>query len=138
NKAFGSLFVSLGHAIHLIQDVAQPQHVRNDMHCDADICANTEVALVAAFGSFVPLYNPSLYESYTYEHANVAGYSGGYASVVLPTARSYWAGSNGKGLAQFTNENFVSAGTNFSLDSKGDVLPNGNYAFDLLGLFRAS
>jgi hypothetical protein len=31
---WGLVFGDLGHTIHHIQDMAQPQHVRNDQHCD--------------------------------------------------------------------------------------------------------
>lgn len=49
NRAFGGLFVSLGHVLHLVQDMAQPQHVRNDVHCDMGFC------------HLLGRYNPSLY-----------------------------------------------------------------------------
>ena len=127
NLAFGNLFLSIGHVLHLIQDEAQPQHTRNDMHCDAEICRDGEAVLKANFGSTVQLYNPSLFENYTYEKANIDGYSG-YPSVVLQTARGYWESQDYKGLAQFTNENFVSAGTNFHLGSDGSSLPGVNYS----------
>ena len=130
NAAFGSLFVTLGHVIHLVQDVAQPQHVRNDMHCDAEICRDGELLLQGILNKKLPLYNPSRYESYTYDKADAAAYDG-YASVSLPTSRSYFASLDNRGLAQFTNQNFVSAGTNFHLASNGDVLPDPNYAFPL-------
>ena len=126
DQAFGDLFLSIGHAIHLVQDSAQPQHVRNDMHCDADICKEGESILKATFGSDAKLYNPSLYESYTYENANVTDYSG-LLPVELPTARSYWKSLDNKGLAQFTNENFISAGTNFHFGIDGSILPGVDY-----------
>ena len=84
----------------------------------------------ATFGSDVKLYNPSLYESYTYENANVAGYSGSL-SIDLPTARNYWYSMDHKGLAQFTNTNFVSAGTNFHLGTDGSILSSVDYTFPL-------
>jgi hypothetical protein len=46
-------FQSLGHLIHHLQDMAQPQHVRSDDHCDADRC-------LAAGG----IYKPSGYEKH--------------------------------------------------------------------------
>ena len=130
SAAFGSLFLTLGHVIHLVQDVAQPQHVRNDMHCDADLCKDAEIALQVFSDKKLPLYNPSRYEAYTYDKADAAAYDV-YASVSLPTSRSYFASLDNKGLAQFTSENFVSAGTNFHVASNGDVLSNQNYAFPL-------
>jgi len=36
---FGRTFETLGHIIHHLQDMAQPQHVRNDAHCDQLVCA---------------------------------------------------------------------------------------------------
>lgn len=126
-SAFGGLFLTLGHVIHLLQDVAQPQHVRNDMHCDADICKHGELVLQEVFNKKLPLYNPSRYEAYTYDSANVGDY-GGYTPVDQPLARDYWGSSRNKGLAQFTNQNFVSAGTNFRVASNGDVLSDTNYA----------
>ncbi len=46
-------FQSIGHIIHHLQDMAQPQHVRSDDHCDADRC-------LAAGG----IYKPSGYEKH--------------------------------------------------------------------------
>src|SRR4029079_3052981 len=54
-KSFGLMFQTLGQVIHHLQDMAQPQHVRNDAHCDSTICQ-----------MFDPrLYSPSQYERYT-------------------------------------------------------------------------
>ena len=36
DQAWGDLFQTLGMAIHHVQDMSQPQHVRNDAHCDGD------------------------------------------------------------------------------------------------------
>jgi len=38
-SATTQLFQNLGHVLHHVQDMAQPQHVRNDAHCDAPVCA---------------------------------------------------------------------------------------------------
>lgn len=117
NLAFGNLFLSLGHIMHLLEDAAQPQHVRNDMHCDADICKDGEKILKDEFGKSVKLYNPSLYEALTY-NAPVSSFGGNYPPVTFVldptfTTRGFWGNTNFAGLAQFTNSNFVSAGTNF-------------------------
>ncbi len=50
DKAWGLTFQTLGQVIHHVQDMAQPQHVRNDAHLDAG-------------PEWFYLYNPSLYES---------------------------------------------------------------------------
>ena len=58
DKNFGLTFQTLGQIIHHIQDMAQPQHVRNDAHLDKH---SMEI-----FGlQLNPLYNPSFYENYT-------------------------------------------------------------------------
>ena len=58
DQAWGDLFQTLGMAIHHIQDMSQPQHVRNDAHCDGDEDG------VVCYG----FHNPSYYEEYTNEH----------------------------------------------------------------------
>ena len=102
NQQFGDLFLTLGHVMHLVQDMAQPQHVRNDIHCDLDACA------------FLPGNTPSLFEPYVYFHAATTSGFATYPVVNLPTRQSYWTfPSEESGLADFTNSNFVSEGTNF-------------------------
>jgi hypothetical protein len=53
DKYFGLTFQTLGQVIHHIQDMAQPQHVRNDPHCDAFVCR------------IVNRSKPGRYEKYT-------------------------------------------------------------------------
>ena len=107
---WGKLFQSIGKVIHHVQDMAQPQHVRNDQHVDKPIPG---------------YFNPSAYESYT--RANREGikaffslpgpepvYTGSNPGA-FKTPRDFWKNSGGSGMAEFTNRNFVSAGTNFVL-----------------------
>lgn len=55
NYHWGLTFQSLGHVVHHLQDMAQPQHVRGDAHCDATIpCAFP--------GLFLGYYSPSIFE----------------------------------------------------------------------------
>lgn len=100
---FGNLFLTLGHLMHLVQDMAQPQHVRNDPHCDVWECY------------LVGKYNPSRYEALTYgpTGANIPGFAGQYGTVSFPTStvRDFWSNSANSGLAQYTNNNFFSAGS---------------------------
>ena len=103
-KQFGLMFETLGHVIHHIQDMAQPQHVRNDVHCDIFPCY-----LIGA-------YNKSAYEQYTLTAPNLPYTNTDYnasTQVKFGTARQFWATGDGKGMAEFSNSNFVSAGTNF-------------------------
>jgi len=110
DRNFGLTFQTLGQVIHHIQDMAAPQHVRNDPHLDQGSLLGLN-----------PLFNPSLYEKYTDRDAvrNALPFSG-YAPTYSPadsttfnTGRNFWHTPEGKGLADFTNGNFVSAGTNF-------------------------
>lgn len=131
DNAYGSLFTSIGHVLHLVEEMAQPQHVRNDNHCDADICEKYNSDYKKIFGSQAPLSNPSRYEYYTYYNLGKANPPINFASyplVSLPTARNYWFTGNGEGLAEFTNSNFVSAGTNFQIGNDGNPVPNANYS----------
>ena len=129
---FGSMFQALGHVIHHLQDMAQPQHVRNDVHCDEDACRS----LTSALG-INQLFAPSMYEKYTdlgnatnpYESVRLnLPYLGTGSTPAFPaasngaspfrTARSLWRTTavggdiaSGKGIAEYTNRNFFSAGT---------------------------
>jgi len=112
-KQFGLMFETLGHVIHHIQDMAQPQHVRDEMHCDILPC------------EFVGKYNPSLYESLTKKEGNANrltydGYDPVYSSAdptTFNTPRNFWTtttnDNTGKGIAEYTNRGFVSKMTNF-------------------------
>ena len=103
DKYFGLTFQTLGHVIHHIQDMAQPQHVKNEQH---------------------PLGARSLYEKYTdKEEIRPSLPYTGYAPVyslnddhtTFDSPAKFWATGNGqgKGLAEFTNFNFVTYGHNF-------------------------
>jgi hypothetical protein len=128
----GLTFQSLGHVIHHLQDMAQPQHVRNDPHCDQPVCGGLARELGVA-----QLYSPSAYEKYTdLDDPNIPygrirtslPFSGNGSSATYPgagstpspfvTARKFWRTTavgddiaTGKGIAEYTNRNFFSAGT---------------------------
>lgn len=116
-EQFGLLFRSLGHVIHHIQDMAQPQHVRNDSHCHAPVGCSR-------FG--LPK-NPSYYETYSNQNRNRLVENLNINPVVFPTAREYWENAQESGMAQFTGFNFVSQGSNFELDQAGFVMAGAKY-----------
>lgn len=98
-----SLFLSLGHMVHLVQDMAQPEHTRNDQHL---------LGLGAETASF--------YEEWTKQ--NLVGssaifgadaYFDGYDTVALPSFNDYFHTADGKGLADYSNRNFVTQDTNY-------------------------
>jgi hypothetical protein len=111
--ALGKVFETLGHVTHLIQDMAQPQHVRSDAH---------PTGLSGTYSRYEKITedlvrdNPSaiLFTGYpnVYEKNSTRS---------LTSPRAFWQTGavgitgvqQGKGLAEFTNRNFVSAGTNF-------------------------
>lgn len=137
-RHFGLVFQSLGHVMHHLQDMAQPQHVRNDTHCDRATC----IAL-QNFLNINQLYAPSLYERYTNLddprdpllriRANLP-YTGSGSSAVYSGAsaatnpfknpRHFWRTTAvqsditpGKGIAEYTNRSFHSEGTIGTLPS---------------------
>ncbi len=127
SKYFGLTFQSLGQVIHHPQDMAQPQHVRDDMHLNFGECWLKKI--------LGRLENPSLYEQYTKTLGNLP--IGKYPKVRFDTARRYWHTEDknpgaGQGIAEFTNSNFVSAGTNFSLNQDGSVAINASYSLPAL------
>ncbi len=105
-RNFGASFQSLGQIIHHVQDMAQPQHVRNDVHCDSWFCVVT------------PGYSPSVYEKLTDTASEIAAMDPKAYPVVYSatdthsflTPRQFWA-NGGKGIAEYTNRGFFSAGT---------------------------
>jgi hypothetical protein len=121
-QEWGRTFQTLGHLIHHIQDMAQPQHTRNERH---------------------PLSPQNIYEHYTAcRHEDPAKCPAdspfpltGYDPVSFDTAREFWV-NEGKGLAEFSNTNFVTRDSNFilSLDAprnspiqESDIRPDPRY-----------
>jgi hypothetical protein len=113
NVAFGDALACLGHVVHHIQDMAQPQHVRNDMHAGENV-------------KFELGGPPSLYEEYVEDTFADAVPAVAPAAIAFPTARSYWTNAQQLGIADFTNANFVSAGRNFR-GTAVDIQPNALY-----------
>jgi len=130
---WGKVFQSIGQIIHHPQDMAQPQHVRNDAHCDSPLCALANVITLGTLG----IYNPSRYEKHTSIGLTFSGdpvrqviqqlastadgnsiYPGpNNANIsVFNTPRKFFVGA-GKGIAEYTNANFVSQGTNFTFNN---------------------
>src|SRR5207244_253093 len=99
DKAFGHTFQALGQVIHHLQDMAQPQHTRNDAHLDL-------------FGEFIDIRlveSPSLYERYTRDQGTALPFSPPYDRVTFTRARDFWHTDDGKGIADYSNRGFVSA-----------------------------
>lgn len=91
-------FYTLGHIVHLIHDMAQPQHTRNDAH-----------------GGLPSTGDKSHYEEYTKDKQSKEPglqYSG-YQAVEYKTPRRFWETDNEGGLANYSNRGFVTYATNF-------------------------
>lgn len=138
NKYWATVFRALGDIVHLIQDMAQPQHTRNDPHSGNK------------YDGFAPFTgHKSLYESYVEARAKQEDFitkqsetSGGellsigtkklrYTGYPTPTFDDYVSyfstrhieGADTllrRGLADYSNRGFLSAGTNFG--NTGDYL----------------
>ncbi len=119
----GLLFETLGRLMHHVQDMAQPQHVRNDLHLQDDAydenCSPFMEPLLHPFcDAYLRLRAPSIYESWTLSlGADIP--TSGYPPVYGPSSdglgtfdepKRFWTYS-GKGIADFTSRNFLSAGT---------------------------
>ena len=124
--AWGTLLLSLGSAMHHMQDMHQPQHVRNDDHLEQYPMLGLN-----------PFFNPSRYEFYTAKvDRAIAGLAASGAPVYPGTSdfqsiRDFWFNSAGTGSAQYTNRSFVSQGTNFTMRS--GVANTGTYPLPLPG-----
>lgn len=112
---------SLGHVIHHLQDMGQPQHSRNDIH-----------------PPLLPRH--SFYERYSARHLDgrILNFvqAQPYPVPTLPTARHYWHLPGGtqptfQGMAAFTSENYVTIGSSFGTNGARILahpdfpLPNG-------------
>jgi hypothetical protein len=97
-RNLSSMFRAIGQDIHLVQDLAQPQHTRNDSHGSG-----------------------SRYERYTNLRLSKLPFPG-YAPVIVSTPDQFWVTPDGKGLANYTNRGFVTDGTNFTGTMSGNTL----------------
>jgi hypothetical protein len=99
-------FKTLGQVLHILQDMAQPQHTRNDPH-GGDIFSTP-------YGSQM-FGEKSRYELYVNDpkKINTFDYAPAYP-VSFDTYRKFYISADGKGMSTFSNRNFVTEGTNFT------------------------
>ncbi len=122
---WANTFRGIGQIMHLVEDAAVPEHVRNDAHGDEYVCRHL-YGLKSCHGNF---------EYWVEDHAGAFGYSGaspfdrnilyqptGHPEALLPLARlidtDTYDGSDPSvtigpaiGLGEFTNANFFSEDT---------------------------
>lgn len=125
DDSWGELFYALGHIIHHLQDMAQPEHARNDAHCDFPPCA------------LLGQYDKSYYESYTDELRSGGEpifdsllNGGAHPIPSYDKAREFWTTQDSdsgivdrRGMGDFTNRNFVSKDTMFQINN-GVIKPH--------------
>jgi hypothetical protein len=112
---WGLTFQTLGHVMHHVEDMAQPQHTRGDLHCDNQYFCN--FLGIPTFG-----YLPLSYEKWIGARGDglpLSGYSTVYSTddpVTFNSPRKFWTSSvnasSGVGIAEYSNRNFFTAGTN--------------------------
>ncbi len=114
---FALALESAGHAIHHIQDMAQPQHARNDQH----LALPSEPAW-----GFFERYSSDVLTSTRITQLRLAA---NYPVPAFPTSREYWhtpsvTSVRYAGMSEFSSNNFVSHGKNFqaSWSGAGNVL----------------
>ncbi|HZR01805.1 MAG TPA: hypothetical protein VFA81_01375 [Burkholderiales bacterium] len=122
DRNLGQVFESLGHFVHLLQDMAQPQHVRADLHFSKlrktqsryELWVEQHLFDKALLGA---LNYPTVYSRTALKLTTPRSFfnTGGTADV-----------ATGKGISEFTTRNFVSAGTNFT-GSLANPIPNASF-----------
>ena len=104
------LLQAMGHEMHLIQDMAQPEHTRNDQHLPQSVWILTNGTAA------------SVWEEWGLEYLANHQVQGaidpyvpfdGYPSVNLPDYYDYFHTASGKGMADFSSTNFVTQDTNY-------------------------
>jgi hypothetical protein len=115
DKNWGLTFQMLGHVAHHLQDMAQPQHVRNDDHCDSTAC---QIA-----GQYRPSGYEKLMKTSKFEQVIVGLASTATTPMLFGLPRDFWNSTGSanlntyvpvnQGIAAYTSTNFVSSGTDY-------------------------
>ena len=118
---FALTFRTLGDVIHLIQDAAQPQHTRNDSHGAYSyyekFTGSLNIRPNLPLLDYIPVYP-------------------GTDPTIFNDPRNFWhTGPNspagvltGKGMADFSNRGFVTAGTNF-IGTAANIRPDPRFPY---------
>jgi hypothetical protein len=111
DKNTALMFRGIGQVLHVLEDMAQPQHTRNDPHAD---CADGVSWLVGGH-SWYEEYIEAKVLGRPFRSLNDPGtlVFGGYPIVPTGSYQDFFSGPGLSGLADFSSRNFLSAGTNF-------------------------
>jgi hypothetical protein len=104
------MFRGLGQVLHILEDMAQPQHTRNDPHAD---CAD-EVSWLVGGHSWYEDYIEAKTLGRPFRALNDAGtlVLTGYPAVPTRPYEDFFSERGLGGLADFSSRNFLTAGTN--------------------------
>lgn len=109
------LFRTLGHVIHALEDMGQPQHTRNDPHAGC-------FQFIAGEHSWFEDYMETRARGIAFRARSLPSpplLLDGYSPVGFRAYRDYWANPTLSGLADFSSRNFLSAGTNLGRNCDG-------------------
>jgi hypothetical protein len=124
---YATMFRALGDVLHLNQDMAQPQHTRNEPHAGFSYGDPTYEKYIDARVRGWPRFDYGTSTKPTLQSisfgANPAEHLSSYAD--------YWMKADGTGLAQYSNANFFTVLNNFGSSNYRLPPPNDISAFDL-------
>ena len=109
------LFRTLGHVIHALGDMGQPQHTRNDPHAGC-------FQFIAGEHSWFEDYMETRARGIAFRARSLPSpplLLDGYSAVGFQAYRDYWANPTLSGLADFSSRNFLSAKTNLGRNCDG-------------------
>lgn len=107
-RSHGKFLAAIGHVVHHVQDMAQPEHVRNDSHCNVDYyCVPAEIL------AREDVYDPSEYEPYVLEKGYSVFNQWDYPIPAFNSYKGFWTNPDHAGMADFTNRFALSKDTNF-------------------------
>jgi hypothetical protein len=129
-EALGMVLQSLGHIVHHVQDMAQPQHTRNEQHLHG----------IKLLG-LIPVNTPQrMYEEYTALHVDsrlrdqLLNAWPQYPVPSLKTTSDYWFNSGPNrfiGMADFTARNFLAMDFGYSVLADGTIVSSAAGALPL-------
>jgi hypothetical protein len=112
--SFVLLLESIGRAVHHLQDMTQPAHVRDDAHLPIDYDIYEAFTERWFIEQQHPLPTPFIYGQ---QGLNLRDFN---------TARKFWS-HNGKGIAEYTSNNFLSRDTGFLVTPQGGFVPDARH-----------
>jgi len=109
------MFRALGDVLHLVQDMAQPQHTRNDAHSPPNSILIPDIQVYEKYINARAL--GASFECLGDTPKTIPGkkliYAGYSADGLIKKYGDFFDEPSGKGLANYSNANFFTAGTNF-------------------------